>query len=387
MKLKVLYFSVTSIGIEHNGGTICCRNHIKRLSCDPGIDLSVVIASNQDQEASLAYLESLNVQGSFHPLHPLPPSQQKSALQQMFQLPWREYIHNQEHIDHVVSDAMASHKADILLIDYFYSAMFCPKAIKAAPKTILVNLNREAEFYKDLLRSAVRNPFKRAIRSLALVHLWWLHQRTFRAMDKIIALSPPDVVRGGDTYITPYLDTKEQLWKPNASRTVFFVGNVNHFPNKMAIEYIVTKLAPAVVALVPDVRFKIIGANAGDLPYQHDSVDFLGTSDDQEVEKQFLNCQLFICPVKNTFGLKFKLAQALAYGTPFLACPESLQCLPHLKGLPTISLQSPGEAAQAVAAAIKDKESTLELATNIQERQRQFIDTQKGIWSRALSSL
>jgi len=217
-----------------------------------------------------------------------------------------------------------------------------------------------------------------------LVRFWLAERSIFRSMNKIIALSPPDVPKRKGMHITPYLDMKEQQWKPNSSRTIFFVGNIGHYPNKEAIEYIITKLAPLVTEIAPDIRFKIIGASPVDVAFDHPSVDLLGKSDATEVERLFLNCQLFICPVKNTFGLKFKIAEALSYGTPFLASPESMLCVPHLTDQPTISLEDPVLAAKTLVASILDETSTIKLATNISFKHRRFINSQNNIWSRSL---
>ncbi len=114
------------------------------------------------------------------------------------------------------------------------------------------------------------------------------------------------------------------------------------------------------------------------------SVDLLGTADAKELRHQFLHCQLFICPVRNTFGMKFKLAEALSYGTPFLASPETLQCVPHLSGIPTLPLDDAMQAAKNIAAVIANEKTTADLAQHINAQQLQFISTQTNIWSRTL---
>ncbi len=165
------------------------------------------------------------------------------------------------------------------------------------------------------------------------------------------------------------------------------MGNIGHYPNAEAIEYIVTKLAPAVAEILPNVRFRIIGASADDVPFHHPSVDFLGKSNAEEVEREFLNCQLFICPVNNTFGMKFKVAEALSYGTPFLASPETMLSVPYLKDLPSISLNDPTQAAKAIEATIRDEDSTTLLAIKISLQHRAFINSQNNIWSRTLATI
>ena len=382
MKLKVVYFTFVGIGTPSNGGAICCRNHIKRLSEDDGIELFVVIAGEQSQKQdSISYLTSLGIRGKFVAFLNVGPRIPVSYVQREAPIPAEMVAYGEPHVDLSLLEALKMRDADILLIEYLYSALFCPKSIKAASKCVLITLNRETALHRDLLK---RTSYTRLEKAKRLTRMWFFEQAIFRSMHKIIALSPTDVSVYKGSYITPYLDVKAEKWIPNASRHIFFVGGVVHYPNVEAIEYIITKLAPAVTALLPDVRFKIIGASLDDVPFRHLSVDLLGKVDAAEVERQFLNCQLFICPIKNTQGLKFKMAEALSYGTPFLASPETMLCLPYLKGLPTMSFYDPEQAARSIAAVIRDQASTIELAEKITLQHQAFIATQKNIWSRSL---
>ena len=387
MRLKVLYFTILNITSDIDGGSISCRNHINRLSRDEEIELFVVIAGSKDREAdSLSYINSLNVSGKFVAFKEQGPAKQRTFLEKLFSIPWEELARVQSHVDQAVVEAIASNDADVLLIEYFYSTLFCHNAIKAAPRTVLLNQNKEISFHINLLKNSIKPQCKMALYTFTVLRLWRLEHSMHRLMDKIISLAPQEVSRHKGMYITPYLSAKTKQWKPNSSRTIFFVGNVNHYLNKEAIEYIIVKLAPFVAELIPDIRFKIIGASDSDVPFRHPSVDLLGISNAEEVERQFLNCQLFICPFKKNLELRMKILEALSYGTPFLLSPGLLLRLPHLKGFPSLSVDDPVQAAKTIATFILDETGTINLAKNINFQQRQFIDSQKNAWSRALKN-
>ncbi len=383
-----MYFTVTNISsTELNGGAICCRNHIKRLSEDGGIDLFVVLSGNQEQEeSSISYLDSIGVKGIFISFKKPEQNQKtkRSFFQRFASFHWEEIAHDQTHVDSAVVEAISSHKADMLLIDYFYSALFCRKALRISPRNALITFNREVEFYLDWIKATTLKGAKPFSKAISTIRLWFNERSIYKRMNTVIALSPPDMPKHKGTYVTPYLDPRPVQWKPNSSQTIFFVGNIEHFPNRSAIEYIITKLAPAVTSVLPSARFKIIGALPKDLSFHHPSVDLLGRSSPEEVEQQFLNCQIFICPIKNTFGMKFKIAEALSYGTPFLASPESMLSIPHIRNQPVISLLNPEKAAKAIIDVISSKESTMELANKINFQHRKFIKAQFNIWSRSL---
>lgn len=390
MKLKVVYFTYIDISSDSHGGTICCRNTIKRLAQDTEIELFVVVCGNKEQETgTVAYLNNLGVSYKFLLFQDLsgdPPIKVgilKGFLRR-FTVPVENWAKTQSHIDRELVDFIGEVGADLLLIEYFYSLMFCPTAMRVIPRTMLVTQNSEPKFYLEQLKETPHSSIKRWLKRLRVIRLLWVERSFFRALDRVIALSPPDVPRGKGVYITPYLDMKPKQWKPNRSRTLFFVGNVEHHPNRQAIEFIITELAPLLTDLLPDVRFKIIGAETKDVSSPHPSVDFLGRADAKEVENQFLNSQLFICPVKNIGGMKLKMAEALSYGIPFLASKESMQSVPHLKEMPSLCLQDPAQSARTIAGIMIDEETTAQLAMSINSRQRQFIDSQKDIWSRTL---
>jgi glycosyltransferase involved in cell wall biosynthesis len=217
-----------------------------------------------------------------------------------------------------------------------------------------------------------------------------IERRIDRDVDQVITIGAPDLprhpTRRPPVCITPTLDFKADAWLYSGSRSAFFVGSMGHYPNRLAIEWIATRLAPAVAALGADIRFTVIGAAEAEVPetWRHPAVDYLGASDRAEVERQFRSADLFLCPVSNTFGMKFKMAEALAFGIPMLAAPESMLCVPYLPASPNLPLDDPASAAKAVCALVGNAEA-LQARSSLQRAlQEQFVDTQQGIWSRTL---
>lgn len=385
VKIKLIYFTIVNVGTKENGGALCCRNHIMRLQADPEIDLFVVIASDPGDENNItSFLRDHKIAGKFVGFKNPSDVARKNFVKKFVSLPFEEYAEHQYHVDRAVLDAIQTTGAKLLVIDFLPSIFFCSKSLKTVSKKVLITLNRETEMYRDILSKTQMTLIGRAINLLKIARMRYFEWSTFQRVDKIIALSPPDVPARKGMYITSYFDKKAQQWKPNSSRTIFFVGNINHYPNAEAISYIITKLAPHVVRLLPDVRFKIIGASNDDVAFNHPAVDLLGKSNMSEVEYHFLHCQLFICPIKNTFGIKFKMTEALSYGTPILASPESLLGFPYIKNQPSLSLDNPIHAARTIVSIIQDEINTTSLAMNIGAQHCQFIESQRNVWSRAL---
>ena len=157
--------------------------------------------------------------------------------------------------------------------------------------------------------------------------------------------------------------------------------------DRVAIEFIATQLAPRIARYCGDARIKIVGADETGVPaaWRQPNISYLGISDSDTVRELFRTADIMLCPIQNDFGMKFKVAQASAYGTPFLASPQTAKCVPYLPGLPQINLSDPDNAA-AVVCRLIDNEPELELLSNfIRERHRAFASSQRNIWSRTLA--
>ena len=133
------------------------------------------------------------------------------------------------------------------------------------------------------------------------------------------------------------------------------MGNVNHYPNRLAIDHIVEQLAPKVLARMPR-QVSIIGATPDQVParHHHPAIQLMGASTPAEVERLFTNADLFICPIENDFGMKFKVAEAAAYGAPFAASEQTMLGFPDLRGLPEITLADPDHSASVICDLLSD---------------------------------
>lgn len=110
----------------------------------------------------------------------------------------------------------------------------------------------------------------------------------------------------------------------------------------------------------------------------------MGVSNLFEVAKLFRRAALFLCPIQNTFGIKSKVAEAISYGTPFLASRETMLGFPYLDGLPRMRLDHPDEWSAKIVELLADKRKLQALSETIRRQHREFAASQKNIWSRTL---
>jgi glycosyltransferase involved in cell wall biosynthesis len=400
MKIRVLYFTIVSLDTAGNGGGLCCRNHVARLAADPNIALFAMLTGPiAPTEATDAFFAGLKVPYHFQPFRESHArhgkndllSSAKSAAQEIFQIPWEMQSLYQEHVEDKIAWAVRAYSIDVVVIDYLPSALFVHLP-RGDAKTVLINLNREGDFLRDRIRLG-HSPHGKFAAAVSLSRTRRFERRTAAAVDQVVAIGPPDLpkhkVRRPPICITPYLDPKPERWRYTGSRRAFFVGGIGHYPNRLAIEWLTGKLAPALTALGSDVRLTIVGATEADIAatHQRENIELRGTSDASTVSALFRSSDIMICPIENDYGVKFKALEALAHGTPLFASRQTMLGLPHLRSLPTFDLRHPEQTAAALTDLMSHGDRLAGLAQRQQQQQRDFIASQRWVWSETLQAL
>jgi glycosyltransferase involved in cell wall biosynthesis len=399
--LKVLYFTIVPLGNVGNGGSICCSNHIRRLSQEPGLEVSVLafgLPNGRDETS--AYLSSLGLRHQFVSL--LPRKKKTRTLAGRIErfvenkiihfplTPWEILARQNPHVAQSLNQTLRDWNIDILVIDYNFSASFIPLP-RADVKTCIIKLNREAEFYVQQLRQkSLWEVFRHGIK---IARTGIIERHIDRSVDKVIVVGPPDLpkhrTRSAPICLTPYLDREPVRWRYSDSRSVFFVGSIGHYPNYEAIAWIATKLAPELAKLRLDIRIKIIGCTLEKTPeaWRKSGVEFLGAGSREDVERLFRESDLMLCPIENDFGMKFKAAEAIAFGTPLLASVQTLLGLPYLGGHPAIRLDRPREAAVLISELVGNEKKLVELSARQDQLHDAFVESQNSIWTRTLNEI
>lgn len=400
MPLRVIYFTVVPLATATNGGNIACRNNIVRLGQDDNIQLHVIAAPlHHDIALTRAFLDTIH--GDYRIVPRLPTifhqetmtfqGAMKFALQAAAYFPWELEALNQPQFDQALLDTAKAWTADVIVIDYVFSALFCPRVMSGPTKTVIITQNREAQFHRDMIGLGLIK-HDRITAELSALRLSGFEKRTYQGASLVVGLTDNDlpfyIPAKKKTSISPYLDPREP-WSYSKTGSVFFVGNIGHFPNREAVEFIATKLAPKMESRAPDLRFKIVGAASEDVPssWHHRRVDYLGISDAETVRQFFTTSDAMLCPISNTYGVKFKMLEAVAHGTPIISSTEAFECLPYIKGLPTFPFSDADSAADILARLINEPSALERMSASISADARAFQASQKSRWSDVLSRI
>ena len=369
MPARALYFTRVDIGRIDNGGGLCCRTHVRRLFEELGEGLTVVCAAQRSSEAGVrAFAEGMGVALRFVPLR-----EDRSLLRRVawFASTWsapsiRDSL-LQLHVDRALRRALADVRPDLIIVDYLPSLALCLSLLTSSIPLVVVTLNREADYLKNLRRTGVGMTGIRGFTGVLSMDVF--ERIAHRACAAIVAIGPNDLPRRAPARvlhrtIPPTLDPAAEPWRDRGARSIFFVGNDGYYPNALAILWLNQRLAPALLASDPSVRISIVGERVvpSDGPR---NVQHLGTADAPTVRRLFQDAALLVVPIENDFGSKFKVLEAISFGTPIVATRSALSGAAFLGPMPSIDLDKPDAAAATIVGLLQDRAALTRLSSHI----------------------
>lgn len=143
---------------------------------------------------------------------------------------------------------------------------------------------------------------------------------------------------------------------------VTFVGNFSYEPNRRAAHLLAESILPKVRATVPHARLALIGVHpppeVGALAGP--AVEVTGEVDD--VFACLQRARVFVSPLTRGAGMKNKVLEALAAGTPVVATRQSLDGLAVDDGVHALPAEGPAELADAAVRVLCDDRLARRLA-------------------------
>jgi hypothetical protein len=376
MVRRVFYFSIVDIGRTDNGGGLVCRNHCKRIAETRDVDLTICIASPLASRASVeSFAASLGAKLHFVELKTdIPQPQRRWAFS------FEGLAAVNRHINDDVLRQLRSQASHVVVVDYLFSALFAPGLYREA-RPVTVALNNEHRFFRETSLASGQK-----VDELAAKRLWLFEQQVYARSSAIVSLNPTDVRAvpwTSKAVIPPVFDPYEDQWT-GGDGSIFFVGNSNHYPNRLAIDWLTGEFAERLGEMCPQTMIKIVGADAPLMARgSRLNVKHFGVSDFDTVRRLFTTSSLFIAPIANRFGSKMKLVDALSYGTPFVATEAALSGLPLMK-VPEVDIADALGAARVVSDLLASQEKLQALSAYLSEYRDEMTAKQRVAWEHIL---
>ena len=377
---KVVYFSRVDLSQVRNGGGLICRNTARRIAQTVGVDLTICCTGPSGEVERISTFAN-SIGAKFVPIVLKEAKAPYIKNPMMFE---QESKANR-HVDEEFSELLDSIGADTLVVDYLYSAMYIPSAFKRRSlRRVTFTLNREVACARDMRLRGL-------LSGTSVLRLFFYEQMIYSRSNCVIALTSKDLPAPRPMtrrFVLPAVfDPKVKRWNGAGSKSLFFVGHMSHYPNKEAVEWIVSRLAPALLNLNSSATIDIIGSTHEQISSDAcpANVRYHGWASYEEAVQKFTDCGLFIAPIRNNFGSKIKLLDCLSYGTPFAASKAALSGLPFLNGVPLLDLEDPVGSAQTLEALLNDSAKRASMSSSIANALNDQLQAQAKIWEMVLS--
>ena len=401
-----------------NGGILWIQNLLENLTKIPDMDFVLVNGGlKESQDTSCQHYNKFMRVNYFLPCVPIENKTNKNTnffkslttlilnivAEKYFFLVERE-AGKQKTLDDGLVDIVARENPEIILINDIWSALCVPSVFSLGVTCCLITLNDELAFHREYRTQncPIGEKIKDKIERFARKHGNLISQlryskrvsSIFRKCSGIVALTASDLPSTLPDHIAravlpPIFDKHINQWSYHGGGSVLFVGNISHYPNRLAIQWICLNLAPQLFVLNNSIALNIIGASSEDVPseWKKPNVNFIGIGSPDTVIQHMTTDDFFVAPISNRFGAKLKLAQCASHGMPFIATREALSGLPFLHSIPLIELDKPEQAASSIAEYINNPNSLKKLSSLIRDLAQQAYEGQTASWKNFFSSV
>ena len=403
-KRNILYF--TSYPLELNdGGSMAILNNIFRISDIEEINLYVIICCQENSRSKISLkLDNLNIKSYF--LSPISPTEKTKnflkkgfyKIQSYFSF-WYEmeigfYNYNQvQSISNYLTDFCEKYLIQAVIVEQLYSILWFKNFLDFKQKKIYLAFDKEAELFKYITKynSYDSSKFFKFFNFIKFLRLRNFEKRVCGLADRCLFMSRADIPKylANEKVLinSPILLPKLVGWHYTNSQTVFFAGNIDYYPNFLAVKWLLSELSPKLLRLNHQIKIVITGTNYDDMPKDwtiENNVYIPGFIPQEQLENLFQTSDMFICPIDNDFSVKMKLVECVSYGLPFFATQPCLNALPYLSGLPILDINKPDEAAAYICDILSKKEVLEKLNKQILEDAFNFNKTRKNWWKKAI---
>jgi O-antigen biosynthesis protein len=135
--------------------------------------------------------------------------------------------------------------------------------------------------------------------------------------------------------ISPYIYPQASNYlqrDPINNNRIIFVAGFGHPPNTDAAKWFVKEILPEIKSRVGDVEVYLIGSNPSDevKALASDKVIVTGYVTDEQLLAHYLSARVAVVPLRYGAGIKNKVIEAMAYGTPLVTTDIGAQGLEGL---------------------------------------------------------
>lgn len=220
-------------------------------------------------------------------------------------------------------------RVDILQCENAYMSRYLPPGIKMA-SVLTEHEVLSVSFYE---RAKLQDSWgRKLILYLRAIKKFWQEKNWYMKFNKVIVFSQHDkevidkLYNTGQTEVIPLgIDLRDYPPPPPEQRIydIAFVGNFSHSSNADAALYFCREILPLIKNRAPDVSVVLAGANppASIKKLAQSNKNILVTGYVEDIRPWYYKSRIFIAPLRYGTGMRVKILEALAAGTPVISTP------------------------------------------------------------------
>jgi glycosyltransferase involved in cell wall biosynthesis len=382
--LRILYLGLVPPVPTTNGHRVRFRSLLSALSRE-GHEVALVCFANPDELASPA--PELKELCTHVHLVPAPPKQTTAAeywgrLSSLLSpASYGAQRFYSKHMSDMVRNSLESDRFDAVICDDVYMLSNLPPN-----NEIPVLLDKHDITYEVMERflDYERNPLKRLYGRLEYQKVRRLETDAYGQSTAVLACSERDaqlirsVCREARISILPNVIDVES-YQPTCeddAKTLLFVGAMDYFPNRDAVDYFIAEMLPVLRRSVPGCRFVVAGRNPSSAMLRryskHADVEFTGSvADMRPIIAQAAVC---VVPLRIGSGTRLKILEAAAMGKAIVSTRLGAEGLEFLPGEEIVLADEPEGFATAIAKLLADPSSRRMLGQAARRRVERHYD-------------
>ena len=276
-----------------------------------------------------------------------------------------------------IQEVLRAERPDLVHIEYDMMAPYVD-CVRAASPGIPCLLTHHDMGSVSLFRSYFRElaDWRRFLR----LESWWRRLRytrdVCRRFDGVVLVTDSDrrlldllIGRGRSHAVSTGVDTRhfsEILPRESREpRSLIFVGHYPHYPNEQAVVRFVREILPIIRRRMPDVRFYAAGSDPTPpvkALAREPGVVVTGTLED--IKPPVAGAMAMVAPLQLGRGIKGKLLEAFALGTPVVASSRANEGILAVPERDLLLADSPAAFAEQVFRVLEDGELWRTLSRN-----------------------
>jgi glycosyltransferase involved in cell wall biosynthesis len=273
----------------------------------------------------------------------------------------------------LVADTASEESADLVLASYWQMYRL-PDLVKDS-ELALVTHDLDYIVNRERLRLAGAGR-RRERRNACLIERWEIE--AYKRFDTILAVTEADAeaLRSepfgeGKRILTLPLALDLSVFRPGAFERergrILLLGSFHSDFNRDALSYFITEVFPAVRRDFPGAVLEVVGTGADEKLIKRGGpgIEYLGVVED--IVPRLGGCSLMVLPLRFGGGVRIRMMEAAAMGTPVVSTPAGAAGMGMCAGREYIEAAGADEIAAAVVSLLGDPDSAAHLGRAARE--------------------